>query len=549
MRRSKMPGSEQVGKVLNRAPGELEGVEDLRWAELARRASILRSAGDGQLPRSTAEGLARDLQVHWTTVYRWRNRLLQSGLVTGLEDRGRGFPSTHGRLSQEQEKLVSEVIEQRLRHHRLCRPVDLAEEVCRRCAAANLPSPSRSTVMRRWVRALQAREADRAAPGTYRVQQPLDVVQIDHTVSDVIVVDELYRAPIGRPYLTVALDVASRSILVALLSFHAPSAATVALCLARIATPKDPWIEQLGLKSVWPMYGIPRSIHLDNAPEFHSKALSRGCAQFGIELIHRPAGRPHYGGHIERSIGTLMSRFKTLPGATGSSTKDRKRRQPEKSATMTLQELERWLVIEIADRYHHRVHRGLGNATPFAVWSANPPALPKAGIERELAWAFLPAVYRKVRRDGIHFNHIQYWHPLFAQWAITGTTVLVHYDPKDLSTIYVRGEGDELIEAGYLDATKPRISLWECQAAANHLRQLGAHAIRETALFEAIEQQRQVIKQAAAKKRAARAAKARQPGLAQVPRFGTAQIESTTESVGEDPALPTGKEYSGEVWP
>ena len=43
--------------------------------------------------------------------------------------------------------------------------------------------------------------------------------------------------------------------------------------------------------------GLPRRVHLDNAPEFHSRALSRGGSEFGIELEYRPRGRPHFGGH------------------------------------------------------------------------------------------------------------------------------------------------------------------------------------------------------------------------------------------------------------
>jgi transposase InsO family protein len=80
------------------------------------------------------------------------------------------------------------------------------------------------------------------------------------------------------------------------------------------------------------MYGIPQCLHLDNAAEFHSRALRSGCAQYGMELMYRPVGKPHYGGHVERLNRTLMQRLKGLPGATGNSTQGRKVRQPEKHA-------------------------------------------------------------------------------------------------------------------------------------------------------------------------------------------------------------------------
>lgn len=61
------------------------------------------------------------------------------------------------------------------------------------------------------------------------------------------------------------------------------------------------------------MAGKPRRLYLDNASEFKSEALRRGCEQHGIELSYRPLGRPHYGGIIERIIGTVMQRVHELP--------------------------------------------------------------------------------------------------------------------------------------------------------------------------------------------------------------------------------------------
>ena len=45
---------------------------------------------------------------------------------------------------------------------------------------------------------------------------------------------------------------------------------------------------------------------MDNAAEFKSEALRRGCEQHGIRLRYRPPGQPHFGGIVERIIGTMM---------------------------------------------------------------------------------------------------------------------------------------------------------------------------------------------------------------------------------------------------
>src|ERR1700678_2773013 len=89
----------------------------------------------------------------------------------------------------------------------------------------------------------------------------LEQVQADHTPVDVIVVDEQQRLPVGRPYLTIAIDGDSRGV----------------LGLAHAAASKRPWLERLEADAVWPMSGKPLELYVDNAAEFKSEALRRGC--------------------------------------------------------------------------------------------------------------------------------------------------------------------------------------------------------------------------------------------------------------------------------
>ena len=50
----------------------------------------------------------------------------------------------------------------------------------------------------------------RICPGSFVVQRPLDFVQIDHMPMDIVVVDDLYRQPLGKSYLTLATVVITR---------------------------------------------------------------------------------------------------------------------------------------------------------------------------------------------------------------------------------------------------------------------------------------------------------------------------------------------------
>src|SRR5216683_3200673 len=191
------------------------------------------------------------------------------------------------------------------------------------------------------------------------VTTPLEVVQMDHTVVDCMIVDEHTRQPIGRPYLTVGIDVYSRCITGFCLTLEPPSAVSVGLCLAHAVLDKETDLRRLEMEGEWPIWGKPGTIHVENAAEFYSEALRRGCDQHGIRIAHRPVGQPHCGGTIERVLGTVMQRVHTLPGTTFANPQDRGTSASARHAALTLRELARWLTLVIIGHYHLSVHSAL----------------------------------------------------------------------------------------------------------------------------------------------------------------------------------------------
>ena len=201
-----------------------------------------------------------------------------------------------------------------------------------------------------------------------RADAPLDLLQIDHTLVDVIVVDREHRLAIGRTWLTLAIDIATRSVVGFSVSLEAPSALSISLVLTHAVLPKAVWLADRELQNLdWPMSGLPHRIHVDNAQEFHSEALLRGGQEYGIMIDHRLRGQPQLGGHIERLIGTMMGAVHLLPGTTFSNPIDKKSYESEERAVLTLPELERWLALQIGGVYHLSVHSALGE-TPLAAW-------------------------------------------------------------------------------------------------------------------------------------------------------------------------------------
>jgi putative transposase len=235
--------SKRDANVLGKAPGALECIDATNWTRIEFVSALIRPTLESALPMSEARNIADQLNIHWTSVYRYRRRLLAAGTATALLGRVRGYPTGSSRLSPEQESVIEKVIARLARRAKKLRVIDVFEEVVQRCRISNIPPPSRRSVDRRLERQAPAMVARRnvddgrqttAASGTFIVRKPFEVVQIDHTKCDILIVDDLYRTSIGRPWLSVAMDIASRAILAILVTFEPPSAATVALLITRI---------------------------------------------------------------------------------------------------------------------------------------------------------------------------------------------------------------------------------------------------------------------------------------------------------------------------
>lgn len=541
--------------VRGNAPGTLDHHDDKTWMRFERVAQALRSLGDSPMTRSQAERLARRFNVHCSTIYRYRARLDQIGTATAIAGHQRGWKSFASRLSVQQEEVVEQAIKLMRRKAGPLRVVDLVEEVRALCRLQQIACPSRPAIDRRLKRASGVKvhrrgaaapgNADpRVSPGTFVVEHALDVVQIDHTPMDIVVVDDLYRQPLGKPYLTLATDVATRCVLGFVISFVPPGAGTVSLCLTTIVASKADWLQEMGVVGDWPMSGLPKSLHLDGAAEFKSKALQRGCAQYGIELVYRE--RPHHGGHIERLIGTKMSKLKALPGATGGSPKARRSYDPDKHAAMTLAELEAWFAQQVV-RYHMESHRGLKGGNPSGAWALRPgPSIAPNAIKR-FRIDFLPAISRTLRRDGITFVNLRYWHPIFAHWLGNQDTLTLHFDPRNLARLYLPHESGYL-EVPFADLRLPPVSLWEAQAAARCLHRAGQKAINPALLIEAIEKQREIVRGAQSRTRKMRRkqqAAARGPTVSNIDPLTSTPATASNEDIDwSKPATP----FEGEIW-
>lgn len=289
----------------------------------------------------------------------------------------------------------------------------------------------------------------------------------------------------------------SRCLVGLVVTLEAPSAVSVGLCLAHVCCDKRLWLEGLGVDVQWPMSGKPLLLHLDNAAEFKSEALRRGCEQHGIELTYRPPGQPHYGGIVERVIGMAMAKVHQLPGTTFCNVAQRGSYDAQGKAALTLRELEQWLALAVAG-YHGSVHGGLGQ-TPAGRWAQ---AVAELGVPATVTSPtafvvdFLPVIRRTLTRTGFVIDHVHYFADALRPWIARRERLerfVIRRDPRDIRRIWVLDpDGGQYVRVPYRTLSRPPVTLWEHRHAVARLREQGRGQVDEQALFTMIEQMRAI---------------------------------------------------------
>jgi putative transposase len=319
----------------------------------------------------------------------------------------------------------------------------------------------------------KSRTAHEPHPGAYESGGLLDVVQMDHTRADVILVDSIDREELTRPWITLIIDIWTRVILGFYVSFGDPSKFRCGRAVANAILPKEPLLRQLGVDVEYPMYGQFKRLHADHAAPHRAESFRRACLANGTDPDVRPRGPAHFGGHIERLIGTMIGKMRLLPGATGSNVTQRDGYDAGAAAALTIEEFERWLVLQIGI-YHNTPHSALDGRCPAQVWAeatSESEPLISPGLDAEhLMRQFLPADEYTVRSSGIHILHRRYWHPELK--TRIGLKVMIHSDERTLQEVYADIDGQFVplsVVGHYPDVTEPE---WE--AARKRLRGEGA---------------------------------------------------------------------------
>lgn len=275
----------------------------------------------------------------------------------------------------------------------------------------------------------------------------LERVEIDHTPLDLILLDDELLIPIGRPYLTLLIDVFSGCILGFHLSYKCPSYVSAAKAISHAIKPKPLEHLNISLQNDWPCYGKIENLVVDNGAEFWSKSLEHACRSTGINIQYNPVRKPWLKPFIERTFGKInQSLLSELPGKTFSNILEKEEYKPEKDAIMRfstfVEEFHRW-VVDI----YHQDSDSRDKRIPIKKWQIGFDLYPplKMNEEEEERFSVLMNISdkRTLTRNGIKFEELMYDSTALSEYRKhypqTKETIkkIIKVDPDDISKIYV----------------------------------------------------------------------------------------------------------------
>jgi len=192
----------------------------------------------------------------------------------------------------------------------------------------------------------------------------LEVVMIDSTIADAwCVLDDETLLPLGRPTITIAIDLYTRMVLAVVVTFEPPSLFTAMAALKRVN------VHKRDINARWPKiqrtsdgWGKPGMVLVDNELAQTGKSYQAACEDAKINVRWAPVKRPQYKAVVERMFLTIKQMLlDRLPG--GLPYKPALMTQlgidPSQVSTITLDKLTELINQAINDVYHYTEHSTL----------------------------------------------------------------------------------------------------------------------------------------------------------------------------------------------
>lgn len=477
---------------------------------------VLAKPGD----REAVQKVADEQGVHIATIYRWMSLYNKFQTLAVLADKvGKGGKGKH-RMSDKTASVINNVIDAMLLEGSTFEAT--YKEIETQCRKKKYKIPSKNTV-RNFFKSISDRKKISRLRGPKAAQQMFDAVgfneesiaplywcEIDHTQADIMCIDEETRKVIGRPWITVVIDVYSRAVLGFYCSFYEPGSYGSGRAIVHAMMPKEAYLASLGLQlDRWQMWGKMNNLRCDNAGEFKGNSLKLGSQAHGIDFEFRVPGEPRMGAYIERWLGTFGQRCKDVVGYTKISKELRSYFKPEKMAALTLADFEKWMTLMII-QYNNEVHSSLG-VTPqqkfhYGLYNkTNPIGTPDRWTnEKRLRLDFLPHEKRTIQRTGVKIDNIFYYSPVLQKYINAKDPedpkkkrkFIFKYDFRCINPMYfLDPETDRYYEIPYSKLSGPKMSVVDLRKCIGHIQKNGKK-VTQALIFETFELQKKLIEDA-----------------------------------------------------
>lgn len=542
-----------------------EDISDKAWQLALEHYQIIKPL----IKNSTVEEvnkIAEEHNVHVTTIWKWLKAYRENKSILALVPKKRGWTAEKTRLSLELNHIIQQAIHTKYLTALKPSVSKTILEVKVECSKRKIEPPHDNTIRRR-IDALNAYDVTRARYGKKAVKDkyeasagtfpnadyPLAYVQIDHTPLDIEIVDEQYRETIGRPYLTLAIDVFSRMIVGYYLSLDAPSSTSVAMCISSSILSKKRKLLALGIDGEWDVEGIMDTVHSDNGSDFRTQHLSKACLKYDINWEYRPIGGAKFGGHIERLLGVVNLEMHVLEGTTKSNILMKGTYDSSKNACLTLTDLEYYIVYWIVNVYHKSRHSML-DMPPLQMWEegiwgtkfkAGTGLKERVADENTLFLDFVPEFESTIQRTGVKKDKLFYFSDCLRPWinAIDlndpdrkrKRKFIFKRDPRDISLIWFYEPNiNTYFKVPTAKREIPPISLYEYREVQKYLKSERLDTVDQDAIHKAIIHLREKVDQALHLTRTQRRSNQRRKENSKISTESSLEKGNTTKNVSEN---------------
>lgn len=298
--------------------------------------------------------------------------------------------------------------------------------------------------------------------------------QIDATVGDIYLVSRFNRANIiGRPVIYFIIDTFSRMVTGMYVGLEGPSWAGAMMALANAASDKVFFCEKYGITITdyeWPCHHIPDTILADRG-EMEGKSVETLINALNIRVDNAPAYRADMKGIVEQFFHTINTKTTVfLPGHVKPDMAQRGGKDYRLDAKLDIYQFTKVMVQCVLNHNNAHFLEGYERTEEMIADDVEPIPLKlwnwgikhchgqlRSVTEDTVKLCLMPADTALVTARGIRFKGLYYLNEraIFEHWfeaarAKGSYRVDVSYDPRDMSSIYIRNLDGGMFEKCYL---------------------------------------------------------------------------------------------------